>query len=41
MKEDYTFGVDGSWLVAPTRHGAHNWEGWELSSELRCHNPKV
>ena len=23
---DYTFGVEGFWLVAPSRHGAHNWE---------------
>ncbi len=23
---DYTFGVLGMWLVAPDRHGAHNWE---------------
>ena len=23
---DYTFGVERFWLVAPTRHGAHNWE---------------
>ena len=23
---DYTFGVRGFWLVAPSRHGAHNWE---------------
>lgn len=21
------FGVDKAWLLAPTRHGAHNWEG--------------
>ena len=24
--EPYTFGVDRFWVVAPTRHGAHNWE---------------
>ncbi|XP_078345602.1 uncharacterized protein LOC144631097 isoform X1 [Oculina patagonica] len=23
----WVFGVDHLWLVAPTRHGAHNWEG--------------
>ena len=23
---DYVFGVQGYWLVAPDRHGAHNWE---------------
>ena len=22
----FRFGVEGFWLVAPTRHGAHNWE---------------
>ena len=25
--EDILFGVEGMWVVAPTRHGAHNWEG--------------
>ncbi|KAL8611053.1 hypothetical protein ACOMHN_042669 [Nucella lapillus] len=24
---EYQFGVRGMWLLAPTRHGAHNWEG--------------
>ena len=24
---DYRFGVDGLWVCAPTRFGAHNWEG--------------
>eukprot|EP00605_Chrysophyceae_sp_TOSAG23-4_P000665 GSChrysophyteH1.ASY1.ANO1.747.1 assembled CDS len=24
--EDFTFGVEGLWVVAPTRFGAHNWE---------------
>ncbi|CAE8681570.1 unnamed protein product [Polarella glacialis] len=24
---DYRFGVESAWLLAPTRHGAHNWEG--------------
>eukprot|EP01041_Mallomonas_annulata_P000874 gene874-1699_t len=23
---NYIFGVEGFWIVAPTRHGAHNWE---------------
>ena len=23
---EFTFGADRFWLVAPTRHGAHNWE---------------
>ena len=23
----YTFGAERYWVVAPTRHGAHNWEG--------------
>ena len=25
--KDYTFGIEGFWVLAPTRHGAHNWEG--------------
>ena len=24
--EPYIFGVVGAWVLAPTRHGAHNWE---------------
>ncbi|CAG5121151.1 unnamed protein product [Candidula unifasciata] len=24
---EYQFGIKGMWLLAPTRHGAHNWEG--------------
>ena len=24
---DYTFGWNKGWLLAPSRHGAHNWEG--------------
>ena len=24
---EWVFGVDSLWVVAPTRHGAHNWEG--------------
>ncbi|XP_064622460.1 uncharacterized protein LOC135484731 [Lineus longissimus] len=28
MKDgNYVFGLDGIWTLAPTRHGAHNWEG--------------
>lgn len=23
----YRFGVEGYWLLAPSRHGAHNWQG--------------
>ena len=30
---DYRFGLEGAWLLAPTRHGAHNWEGAILSGE--------
>ena len=26
-QREYTFGVTGYWVVAPSRHGAHNWEG--------------
>ncbi|GAB1609702.1 uncharacterized secreted protein ARB_06907-like [Argonauta hians] len=25
--KDFKFGFDRIWLLAPTRHGAHNWEG--------------
>ncbi|XP_067681590.1 uncharacterized protein [Haliotis asinina] len=25
--KEFEFGVEHAWLVAPTRHGAHNWEG--------------
>ncbi|PIK53553.1 hypothetical protein BSL78_09574 [Apostichopus japonicus] len=24
---DWVFGVEHAWVLAPTRHGAHNWEG--------------
>ncbi|OWF46589.1 uncharacterized secreted protein ARB_06907-like [Mizuhopecten yessoensis] len=24
---EYVFGIPHGWLLAPTRHGAHNWEG--------------
>ncbi|XP_033736186.1 LOW QUALITY PROTEIN: uncharacterized secreted protein ARB_06907-like [Pecten maximus] len=24
---EYVFGIPHAWLLAPTRHGAHNWEG--------------
>ena len=30
----YNFGVQGAWLVAPSRHGAHNWEGVGMNSAL-------
>lgn len=23
----WVFGLDNLWVLAPTRHGAHNWEG--------------
>eukprot|EP01038_Epipyxis_sp_PR26KG_P004199 gene4199-5972_t len=26
-KKDYIFGIEKYWLIAPTRFGAHNWEG--------------
>lgn len=26
-QKDYTFGVDGAWVLTPARHGAHNHEG--------------
>ncbi|CAL1546091.1 unnamed protein product [Lymnaea stagnalis] len=27
VKGDFQFGIRNMWLLAPTRHGAHNWEG--------------
>ncbi|XP_059150060.1 uncharacterized protein LOC131936940 [Physella acuta] len=27
VKGEFQFGVHKMWLLAPTRHGAHNWEG--------------
>lgn len=36
---DYEFGVEGMWLVAPDRHGAHNWEGvgfWTALAAVRA-----
>ena len=30
---NFQFGVEKLWVLAPTRHGAHNWEGpGELTS---------
>mmetsp|Transcript_37189 Transcript_37189/g.37868 ORF Transcript_37189/g.37868 Transcript_37189/m.37868 type:complete len:752 (-) Transcript_37189:83-2338(-) len=26
ITSEYIFGVEGFWVVAPSRHGAHNWE---------------
>ena len=26
-KQKWVFGVEHLWVLAPTRHGAHNWEG--------------
>ena len=34
--DDYTFGVARFWLVAPTRHSAHNWEQGGRLSALRA-----
>ena len=32
--EEFLFGVEGFWVLAPSRHGAHNWEGvGELSAQ--------
>ena len=33
---DFTFGVERFWIVAPTRHGAHNWEEGGRLSALRA-----
>ncbi|XP_063418740.1 uncharacterized protein LOC134701521 [Mytilus trossulus] len=27
VDKEFVYGVNGAWLLAPTRHGAHNWEG--------------
>lgn len=27
VKKKFVFGVEKMWVLAPTRHGAHNWEG--------------
>ncbi|ESO96501.1 hypothetical protein LOTGIDRAFT_159918 [Lottia gigantea] len=35
VNDEFIFGVDGMWLLAPTRHGAHNWEGPGLLTALR------
>ena len=29
---EYVFGVQGFFVVAPTRHGAHNWEVCQCAS---------
>jgi len=31
---DYEFGVEGAYVVAPSRHGAHNWEGVGLRTAV-------
>ena len=33
LNKKFIFGVEKAWVLAPTRHGAHNWEGpGELTS---------
>ncbi|CAG2189140.1 unnamed protein product [Mytilus edulis] len=27
VDKEFVYGINGAWLLAPTRHGAHNWEG--------------
>lgn len=35
----FMFGVEKVWLLAPTRHGAHNWEGpGEVTSMTALNN---
>lgn len=34
--DKYTFGAAGLWTVAPTRHGAHNWEHTGYHTALRA-----
>ncbi|KAL3875128.1 hypothetical protein ACJMK2_038060 [Sinanodonta woodiana] len=31
---EFVFGIENCWLLAPTRHGAHNWEGPGLLTAL-------
>ncbi|PAA77347.1 hypothetical protein BOX15_Mlig010965g3, partial [Macrostomum lignano] len=32
----YRFGISGAWLLAPSRHGAHNWEGPGALTAMRA-----
>lgn len=36
LKEDYVFGFDNLWILAPQRDGPHNWEDVGLRSVLRA-----
>ena len=38
---DYTFGVENAWTIAPTRHGAHNWEGIGKNTAMTALNELV
>lgn len=39
VNKDFVFGVEKVWLLAPSRHGAHNWEGpGELTSMSALEN---
>lgn len=35
-EQPYIFGVEHAWLLAPTRHGAHNWEYTGALTALRA-----
>lgn len=42
--EDYVFGVEGYWVLAPSRHGAHNWQGigqWHAFAAVRALKRRV
>ena len=34
----WRFGVEGAWTLAPTRHGAHNWEGMGMHTSMAALN---
>jgi hypothetical protein len=36
FQEDYLFGFDDLWVLAPQRDGPHNWEDVGLRSALRA-----
>ena len=33
--KEYIFGIEGLWVICPTRHGAHNWEGVGMFTATR------
>lgn len=35
-KGKWVFGLDNLWVLAPTRHGAHNWEGPGMLTAMKA-----